>query len=111
VFFAKVVEQPGTECPFEAARSRLAVGQVYRRAGYKRLASESLNAAASAFEELGIPRWAERVRDEAGRVGLQPTASTLTATKRRVAELVASGRSNQETAAEIFMSAKTVEPT
>jgi DNA-binding CsgD family transcriptional regulator len=105
----KVVEQPGSECPFEAARSRLALGQVYRRAGYKGMASEALNAAAVAFEELGIPRWAQRARDEAGRVGLHPTTSTLTETERRVAELVGSGRSNQETAAELFMSVKTVE--
>src|SRR5260370_40552999 len=42
----RVVDQPGSECPFEAARSRLALGQVYRRAGYKRLASETLSAAA-----------------------------------------------------------------
>jgi DNA-binding CsgD family transcriptional regulator len=101
--------QPGAECPFEAARSRLALGQVYRRAGYKGLASETLNEAAAAFEELGIPRWTERARDEAGRVGLRPTASTLTETERRVAELVGSGRSNQETAAELFISVKTVE--
>jgi DNA-binding CsgD family transcriptional regulator len=105
----KVVEQPGSECPFEAARSQLALGQVYRRAGYKRLASETLNAARVTFEELGIPRWAERARDEAARVGLQPTTSTLTETERRVAELVGSGRSNQETAAELFMSVKTAE--
>ena len=105
----EVVDQPGSECPFEAARSRLALGQVYRRAGYKRLASDTLNAAAGAFEDLGIPRWAERARDEAGRVGLQPTTSTLTETERRVAELVGSGHSNQETAAELFMSIKTVE--
>ncbi|MFG1820670.1 response regulator transcription factor [Kribbella sp. NPDC049174] len=56
-----------------------------------------------------IPRWAELARDEAGRVGLHPTTSTLTATERRVAELVAAGRSNQEAAAELFMSVKTVE--
>ncbi len=105
----KIVDQPGSECPFEAARSRLALGQVCRRAGYKGMASEALNAAARAFEELGIPRWAERARDEAGRVGLRPTASTLTATERRVAELVGSGHSNQQTAAELFMSVKTVE--
>ena len=105
----EVVDQPASECPFEAARSRLALGQVYRRAGYKRLASDTLNAAAGAFEDLGIPRWAERARDEAGRVGLQPTTSTLTETERRVAELVGSGHSNQETAAELFMSIKTVE--
>ena len=101
--------QPGAECPFEAARSRLALGQVYRRAGYKGLASEALNEAAAAFEQLSIPRWTERARDEAGRVGLRPATSTLTETERRVAELVGSGRSNQETAAELFVSVKTVE--
>ena len=104
-----LTSQPGAECPFEAARSLLALGQVYRRAGYKGLASETLNEAAAAFTELGIPRWAERARDEAGRVGLRPTTGTLTETERRVAELVGSGRSNQETASELFMSVKTVE--
>ncbi len=50
-----ITGQPGSECPFEAARSGLALGQVYRRAGYKGLATETLNAAAAAFDELGIP--------------------------------------------------------
>jgi DNA-binding CsgD family transcriptional regulator len=105
----RIVDQQGSECPFEAARSRLALGQVYRRAGYKALASEALNDAAEAFEALGISRWAERARDEAGRVGLHRTTSQLTETERRVAELVGSGHSNQETAAELFISVKTVE--
>ena len=65
--------------------------------------------AAEAFETLGVPRWAESARDEAGRVGLFPTATTLTGTERRVAELVASGMSNHEVAAALFMSVKTVE--
>jgi len=73
------------------------------------MANEALDAAAAAFEELGTPRWAQRARHEAGRVGLHPTTSLLTATERRVAELVGSGHSNQETAAELFMSVKTVE--
>jgi DNA-binding CsgD family transcriptional regulator len=105
----RLVDQSGSECPFEAARTQLALGQVYRRAGYKGLANETLDAAAATFDELGIPRWAERARDEAGRVGLHRTTSMLTATERRVAELVASGRSNQEAAAELFMFVKTVE--
>jgi DNA-binding CsgD family transcriptional regulator len=105
----KIVDDPGSECPFEAARSRLALGQVYRRAGYKRLATETLNAAVAAFAELGVPRWAERAANEAARVGLHPTSTMLTATERRVADLVGSGRSNQETAAELFLSVKTVE--
>jgi DNA-binding CsgD family transcriptional regulator len=73
------------------------------------MASETLNAAAIAFKELGISRWAERARDEADRVGLHPSTSTLTATERRVAELAGAGHSNQEVAAELFMSVKTVE--
>jgi tetratricopeptide (TPR) repeat protein len=100
----KIVDDPGSECPFEAARSRLALGQMYRRAGYKRLATETLNAAVAAFAELGVPRWAERAANEAARVGLHPTSTMLTATERRVADLVGSGRSNQETAAELFLS-------
>jgi DNA-binding CsgD family transcriptional regulator len=105
----RVVDLEGAESPFEHARSRLALGQVYRRAGYKGMADQALRGAAEAFDALGIPRWAERARDEAGRVGLHPTTTTLTETERRVAELVASGQSNQETAAALFMSVKTVE--
>ncbi|TCC50395.1 LuxR family transcriptional regulator [Kribbella pittospori] len=105
----RIVDLKGSECPFEAGRSRLALGQVYRRAGYKGMAVETLNAAAAVFEELGIPRWAERARDEASRSGLHPTTSALTETERRVAELVGAGRSNQEAAAELFLSVKTVE--
>jgi len=104
-----VVGRAGAECPFEAARSRLALGQVYRRAGFKGLATETLDAAAAAFDELGIPRWARRARAEAARTGLRPAAGTLTAAERRVAELVGAGRSNRETADELFMSVKTVE--
>jgi DNA-binding CsgD family transcriptional regulator len=105
----KIIDQPGSECPFETARSRLALGQVYRRAGYKGMASQALNAAADAFDELGIPQWARRAHDEAARVGLHPTTSVLTATERRIAELVAAGYSNREAATELFMSVKTVE--
>lgn len=105
----RIVDLDGAECPFEHARSRLALGQVYRRAGYKGMANQTLLDAAEAFEELGVPRWAERARDEAGRVGLHRTTTALTATEHRVAELVASGMSNQETASALFMSPKTVE--
>jgi DNA-binding CsgD family transcriptional regulator len=42
-------------------------------------------------------------------VGFHPITSTLTETERRVAELVRSGRSNQETAAELFIHVKTVD--
>jgi DNA-binding NarL/FixJ family response regulator len=73
------------------------------------MASQPLTEAAESFAELGTPRWAQRARDEAGRLGLRRTPSTLTATERRIAELVGSGRSSHETAAELCMSVKTVE--
>jgi DNA-binding CsgD family transcriptional regulator len=104
-----VVDHERAESPFEHARSKLALGQVYRRAGYKGMANQTLLEAAEAFRGLGVPRWAERARDEAGRTGLHPTTDELTETERRVAEHVASGHSNQETAAALFMSVKTVE--
>jgi DNA-binding NarL/FixJ family response regulator/energy-coupling factor transporter ATP-binding protein EcfA2 len=105
----QLVDRTGSECPFEATRTLLALGQVYRRAGFRSLAGQTLTEAATTFDELGIPRWAARAREEAGRVGLHPSESMLTATERRVAELVAAGRSNQEAAAELFLSVKTVE--
>jgi DNA-binding CsgD family transcriptional regulator len=104
-----VVDHERAESPFEHARSKLALGQVYRRAGYKGIANQTLLEATEAFGLLGIPRWAERARDEAGRTSLHPTTDELTETERRVAEHVASGHSNQETAAALFMSVKTVE--
>jgi len=105
----RIVDQQGAESPFEAARSRLALGQVYRRAGYKRIAEDTLTEVAAAFDDLGVLRWAERARDDAGRVGLHPTTSQLTETERRIAELVGAGQSNHETAAALFISVKTVE--
>jgi hypothetical protein len=73
----RIISQPAAECPIEAARSQLALGQVYRRAGHKSKANGALRAAARAFEEMGIPRWAERARDEADRVDLQSAKSAL----------------------------------
>ncbi|WP_203989319.1 AAA family ATPase [Virgisporangium aurantiacum] len=105
----RVVDLDGIECPFEAARSRLALGQVCRRAGHKRKSAETLTAAAEVFARLGYPCWAERARAELARSGLHHSGTDLTGNERRVAELVAAGRSNQEVAAALFMSVKTVE--
>jgi DNA-binding CsgD family transcriptional regulator len=95
---------------FEAARTRLALGTVLRRARKRRDAREELLRAAALFDGLGAAAWAQRARDEHGRVsGRRPTGNELTPMQRRVAELAAEGRSNREIAGVLFVSENTVE--
>jgi DNA-binding CsgD family transcriptional regulator len=96
--------------PFDLARTLLTKGQVERRAKRKAAARASLEQALAIFQQLGAPLWAEKARAELARVGLRRAASgELTETERRVAELAASGLTNREVAAQLFMSPKTVE--
>lgn len=50
-----------------------------------------------------------RRRNELERLGLRPSAGTLTETESRIARLAASGASNREIASQLFVSVKTVE--
>jgi DNA-binding CsgD family transcriptional regulator len=96
--------------PFEAARSRLVLGVILRRAKQKRLAREALERARDAFAELGARVWADRAEAEIGRIGGRVSAGgELTATERRIAELVADGRTNREVAAVLVVAERTVE--
>lgn len=97
------------EMPFERARTLLVRGQVRRRRRQKRSARESLEQALSLFESLGSPLWAERTRAELARLGSRPSADELTPSERHAAELAASGHSNKEIAADLFISVHTVE--
>jgi DNA-binding CsgD family transcriptional regulator len=95
--------------PFERARTELVLGEVRRRAKRKRAARDALESALAVFEELGAPLWADRARRELARIGGRTASGELTATERRVAELVAEGRSNKEVAAALFVSVRAVE--
>jgi DNA-binding CsgD family transcriptional regulator len=95
--------------PFERARTLLVLGEVRRRAKRKRAAREALEAARAAFDELGAPLWVEKARRELARIGGRTASGGLTPTERRVAELVADGRSNKEVAAALFVSVRAVE--
>jgi DNA-binding CsgD family transcriptional regulator len=98
--------------PVERARTLLVRGGIQRRARRKRLAREALEAALDTFEELGSRAWGERARAELGRIGGRaPSPAQLTPSERRVAELVAEGRSNKEVAAALFVTVNTVEGT
>lgn len=99
--------------PFERARTQLLLGQVHRRRRHRRLSEEALSAALATFVEVDTPVWAARARDELQRTGMPEPAShskdALTPAERRIAEHAAAGLSNREIAAQLFVSAKTVE--
>jgi DNA-binding CsgD family transcriptional regulator len=96
---------------FERARTLLALGSSRRRAKRKRAARDALGEAAEIFESLGAPLWAELARKEIARIGGRTAAADgeLSETERRIADLVAQGRSNKEVAAALSLSPKTVE--
>jgi ATP/maltotriose-dependent transcriptional regulator MalT len=97
--------------PFERARTLLALGDVRRRAKEKRNARTALEQAAAAFDELGAQLWAARARESLARISGRTPGQTdeLTPTERRVAELVAQGRTNKEVASALFVTLRTVE--
>jgi len=96
--------------PFERARTQLLLGQLLRRQRQKDLATNIFREALQAFEAMGTPLWADRVRAELARAKVAPTRDlNLTPSERRVAELAASGMTNRDVAAALFISPKTVE--
>ena len=94
--------------PFGRARALLALGVVRRRARQKRTTREAIEAALAGFEELGAANWADRARAELGRIGGRTHVAGLTPAERRVADLVAEGRTNREVAATLFLGERTV---
>ncbi len=94
--------------PFGRARALLALGVVRRRARQKRDARDAIRAALAGFEELGAATWAAKARRELGSIGGRTREDGLTAAERRVAALVAEGRTNREVAAALFLGERTV---
>lgn len=97
--------------PFELGRTLVVQGMVERRERHPRLARDALQEALEVFDTLGAPLWSAKAATELARVPGRPRAdgSALTETERRVADLVAEGRSNKEVAATLFVSVRTVE--
>jgi DNA-binding NarL/FixJ family response regulator len=96
--------------PLELARTLLAKGQVERRAKQKSAARQTLQQALVMFDELGAPLWAAKARAELARIGGRtPAGDDLTSTERRIAELVADGKTNKEVAAILVVAERTVE--
>jgi DNA-binding CsgD family transcriptional regulator len=98
------------ELRLDFARTLLVAARIERRRRQKRAARELLDEALRIFEDAGARLWAQQTRRELDRTGFRPAAfDELTETERRVAELAATGLTNREVAAQLFMSPKTVE--
>lgn len=105
---AKVHDRDGDR--YELARTLLAAGRAARRAQRRTDARRLLDEAAALFSEMGARLWIERCRSESARIGGRPKRPvTLTPTERQVAERAASGNTNAEIAAAMFVSLRTVE--
>ena len=94
---------------FGRARALLALGVVRRRERQKRAARVAIGAALGEFERLGAACWIEKAGAELGRIGGRTRVEGLTPAERRVAALVAEGRTNREVAAALFLGERTVE--
>jgi DNA-binding CsgD family transcriptional regulator len=105
---AAVERHEAVDDPFGRARALLALGVARRRARQKRAAREAIEAARRAFESVGAAGWAAKAQSELGRIGARSREGGLTAAERRVAVLVAEGRTNREVAKALFLGERTV---
>jgi DNA-binding SARP family transcriptional activator/DNA-binding CsgD family transcriptional regulator len=111
-FGRALAELESLSLPFERARTLLALGIAQRKGKQRGSARKTLEQALASFNGLGASLWSERTRRELARIGGRaPSRGELTATERRVAELVAEGRTNREVAAALYLAPRTVEGT
>ena len=101
------------DAPHERGRTLLLLGRVQRRAGHKAEARKILQSAVELLDNAEANLFARQARAELGRIpGRRPHGrDELTEAERRIATLVAAGRSNKEVAATLFVTVKTVEVT
>ncbi len=96
---------------FDRARALLALGTIERRTRRRKAARLSLEAALETFDRLGATLWSAKTRRLLGRHEgeFRDVLSVLTPGERRVAELVAAGRTNREVADHLFVTVRAVE--
>ncbi|MDT5178448.1 MAG: hypothetical protein QOJ95_2646 [Mycobacterium sp.] len=105
-----MAEHDRIPAPFERARTQLVLGQLQRRLRRRQTARATLEEAHATFESLGAALWTARAEKELGRINLlRGQYSELTPAEQRVAELAATGMTNKDVAAALFISPKTVE--
>ena len=99
----------------EHARSLVELGAALRRTGKRGDARRALEEGRELAHRCGADRLTARAAEELRASGVSPRRladtglEALTASERRVARMVAEGRTNPEVAQELFISLKTVE--
>ncbi|MEU9332869.1 LuxR family transcriptional regulator [Streptomyces sp. NPDC048290] len=115
--FTAAIGSPGAErWPFDWARICLAYGERLRRAKAAVAARTHLDAALSTFQRLGAEPWSARAAGELRATGVavrttEPGAerlALLTPQEQQVAQLAATGLTNKQIAAQLFLSPRTV---
>jgi len=114
--YREAIERLGrTRLRPELARAHLLYGEWLYHENRRTDAREQLRTAHDMLAAMGAEAFAERARSDllaVGEVVRQPTAepaSTLTAQEAHIARLAADGHTNPEIAAQLFLSARTVE--
>jgi DNA-binding CsgD family transcriptional regulator len=114
--YAEAIERLGrTRLRPDLARARLLYGEWLRRENRRGEARRELRAAYEMFVVIGAEAFAERARTELVATGEKvrkrqaETYTDLTPQEEHIARLARDGRTNPEIAAELFISARTVE--
>jgi DNA-binding CsgD family transcriptional regulator len=114
-FLAAIAALEGTRAVVEHGRAHLAYGEWLRRRKRRRDARAQLVAAAEVFAGTDAEPFVQRTNRELEAVGAPTRAGsdgalpTLTPQEQTVAELAASGKTNAEIGASMFLSANTVD--
>jgi DNA-binding CsgD family transcriptional regulator len=115
-FYQEAIERLGvTQMRIDAARARLLYGEWLRRLGRRVDARRQLRAAHDIFSDSGAEAFADRARRELLATGetvrkrIDETRDQLTPQEAQIASLAASGYTNPEIGAQLFLSPRTVE--
>ncbi|MFC4337314.1 helix-turn-helix transcriptional regulator [Salininema proteolyticum] len=95
--------------PLEKARSHLALARIALRLRRRSAANASFHHAAERFAELRARPWVAVAKRHIEEGGAMETAPQMTATDRRIVELVAAGLTNADISANLFLSVKAIE--
>ena len=113
--FTRAVELSSALSPFDSARSELLYGEWLRRNRRRIDARLHLRAALETFQQLATTPWEARARSElraSGETARKRDPSTrdqLTPQELQISRLVASGKTNPEVAAQLFLSPRTID--